>query len=81
MVRRRNPDLPASLHPALRAADGAPYFSDAALEEANNEGETYKSRTALVLMDPADFLRMADPGKEEARQVALEQVLRERGPV
>jgi cation transport regulator ChaC len=77
MSRRRNPTLPASLHPALRAADGAPYFSDDALEEANTEGETYKSRTALVLMDPADFLRMADPGKEEARQVALEQVLRE----
>ena len=77
MSRRRNPTLPASLHPALRAADGAPYFSDDALEEANTEGETYKSRTALVLMDPADFLRMADPGKEEARQVALERVLRE----
>ena len=77
MSRRRNPTLPASLHPALRAADGAPYFSDDALEEANTEGETYKSRTALVLMDPADFLRIADPGKEEARQVALEQVLRE----
>ena len=77
MSRRRNPTLPASLHPALRAADGAPYFSDEALEEANREGDAYKSRTALVLMDPADFLRMADPGKEEARQVALERVLRE----
>ena len=77
MSRRRNPTLSPSLHPALRAADGAPYFSDEALEEANREGDAYKSRTALVLMDPADFLRMADPGKEEARQVALERVLRE----
>jgi GNAT superfamily N-acetyltransferase len=64
--RRRNPDL----HPALRAADGTRYFSDAALAEADHEGGAYKSRTALVLMDPADFIRMAMPGtRSEATEL------------
>jgi hypothetical protein len=63
---RRNPDL----HPALLAADGTRYFSDAALAEADHEGGAYKSRTALVLMDPSDFIRMAMPGtRSEATEL------------
>jgi hypothetical protein len=68
---RRNPDL----DPRLLAADGARYFSPEALAEADKEGSAYKSRTALVLMHPQDFLDMAEPGKREESQAALERVL------
>jgi len=71
MTRRRNPDL----DPRLLAADGARYFSPEALAEADEEGSAYKSRTALVLMRPQDFLDMAEPGKREESQATLERVL------
>jgi hypothetical protein len=70
---RRNPDL----HPALLAADGTRYFSDAALAEADHEGGAYKSRTALVLMDPSDFIRMAMPGTKDESVVLVDRLMRE----
>ena len=72
MTRRRNP---YDLDPRLLAADGARYFSDEALSEADRESAPSKSRTALVLMHPKDFLKMAEPGKREESQAALERVL------
>ena len=69
--RRRNPDL----DPRLLAADGARYFSPEALAEADEEGSGYKSRVALVLMHPQDFLDMAEPGKREEAQASLERVI------
>lgn len=69
--RRRNPDI----DPRLLAADGARYFSDDALAEADREAASSKSRTALVLMHPRDFLKMAEPGMREESQAALERVL------
>ena len=71
--RRRNPDI----DPRLLAADGARYFSPKALAEADEEGSGYKSRVALVLMRPQDFLDMAEPGKREESQAALERVISE----
>ena len=71
MTRRRNPDI----DPRLLAADGARYFSPEALAEADEEGSGYKSRVALVLMHPQDFLDMAEPGKREEAQASLERVI------
>ena len=74
--RRRNPDQQGhGIDPRILAADGARYFSDAALSEADREAAPSKSRTALVLMHPRDFLAMAEPGKREEAQAALERVL------
>lgn len=74
--RRRNPQQQGhGIDPRLLAADGARYFSDDALAEADREAAPSKSRTALVLMHPRDFLKMAEPGQREESQAALERVL------
>ena len=75
-TRRRNPHQQGhGIDPRLLAADGARYFSDEALAEADQEAGSSKSRTALVLMRPRDFLAMAEPGMREESQAALERVL------
>jgi hypothetical protein len=73
--RRNSRQQGQGIDPRLLAADGARYFSDEALAEADQEAGSSKSRTALVLMRPRDFLKMAEPGMREDSQAALERVL------
>lgn len=72
---RRNPaDLPGW----LTALDGARYFTREALAHALAETEG-PSRTALVAMDPLDFLRLAAPGHSEYSTKAVQSALETTG--
>jgi len=58
----------------LDPSDGKSFFTPEALESAKKE-TGYKSRTTIIDMDPADFLKLADEGISESKTDLVESVL------
>lgn len=57
------------------APDGDRYFAHEALVRSLEEAQNPLSRTTLAYLDPADFLRLAEPGYDAYKQVGIEKLL------
>lgn len=62
----------------LEASTSEPYFSQKALRRANEEADSPKSRTTLIMIKPSDFLKMAEPAFSKEKYEKAKQLNKDR---